>query len=74
MELSRIQLREGFDISMRLRLLENDADEMEASVARELKGFREELDGMKKIMVGILISLATACVLMVVNLIAVGVR
>lgn len=76
---ARTTSRQGFDPSTRIALLENDADDHEAfgislqsSVKDDIKAIREEVDGMKKILVGILVSVATACILLVVNIIAVS--
>lgn len=74
----RAQQRQGFDEAVRLRLLEDDADDAEAhglalqrQVADDIKTIRDEVDGVKKLLVGILVSVATACILLVVNIVAI---
>lgn len=86
----RAQIRAEFDDVVRLRLLENDADDAEAHgialqaqlvnelrdlrawVTTELADFREEINGIKKLLVGILVSVTTACILLVVNIVVVA--
>lgn len=75
----RAQQRADFDQGVRLRLLEDDADDAEAhgialqaQVATDIGAIRTEVDGMKKLLVGILVSVTTACILLVVNIITVS--
>lgn len=81
MSAPRQQARQGFDANGRIRLLEDDADDMEAAGVRleaaiqaAKSEMQSELDGVKKILVGILISVTTASILLVVNILVIGSR
>ena len=62
--MSRAQDREGFQQPVRLRLIETDIDSLESM----LDDLRKELKSMRAVMVGILISVATAAILLALNL------
>lgn len=64
---SRNEKRAGLGDGIRIKLLEDDADDAEARSRR----IEEKVDGMKGILSGVLITLATASVLLGINL-AVG--
>lgn len=71
----RTQQRSDFDVPVRIRLLENDADDAEAhglalqeKVAADIASIREEVTGLKKLLVGILVSVTTASILMAINI------
>lgn len=61
---SRYEKRGTFEADIRLRLLEDDADDGETRSRR----IEEKVDGMKGILMGVLVTLATASVLLGVNL------
>lgn len=65
--MSRQQERVAFDTATRIALLEHDIDQFEDSMDH----LRDELKAMNRILTGILISIATAAVLLAIN-IAVG--
>ncbi len=56
--------------AVRLSLVEGDLDTMDTS----LDGVRQDLAGLRKILVGILVSVTTASVLMVINIVLIGTR
>lgn len=60
----RTQERKDFTEGVRLALAEKDLDEHDAAFDR----FANELAKIKGILIGILVSVTTACILMVVNL------
>lgn len=71
----RSQERSDFDVPVRLRLLENDADDAEAhglalqeKVTADVAAIRDEVTGVKKLLVGILVSVTTASILMAINI------
>jgi hypothetical protein len=64
---SRNEKRAGLADGIRIKLLEDDADDAEAQSAR----IGEKVDAMKGILTGVLVTLATASVLLGINL-AVG--
>ena len=68
--------RAGFDTDVRVHMLELDADRMDAafeklvqSVDHQIDEFREAAATNTKILIGILVSLATAAVLLALNLV-----
>ena len=65
--MSRVGERKDFDVPVRTTLLESDADKLEEG----LEGFRLELRGIRNVLVGLLISIATAAVLLAINLMVV---
>lgn len=62
--MSRLEERKGFDEPVRITLLESDADKAEEG----LEAFRLELRGIRNVLVGLLLSIATAAVLLAINL------
>lgn len=87
---TRATQRSNFDDTVRMRLLEDDADDIEAVLANLQSAFEtfkkelgdsfatfkkesdEKIDGLRKVMLGILVSVTTACILLVVNVIILG--
>jgi hypothetical protein len=63
---SRVQERKGFEVPVRVTLLEGDADKGEDA----LEGFRLELRGIRNVLVGLLVSVSTAAILLAINLVA----
>lgn len=61
---SRTIQRSGFGESIRVTLLEGDADEFEAI----LESVRDELRTNTRILVGILVSVTTAAILLAINI------
>ena len=68
MSQSRHEARKDFDVPGRLRLLEGDMDSHEET----LKDIREGLRRNNQLLVGILVSVTTASILLVVNVLALG--
>lgn len=69
--MSRAQDRADFDLSIRLRLLEQDLDQQDEALDKvdgALEKMREELKGQSRILIGILVSVATAAILLAVNI------
>lgn len=62
--MSRAAARAGFTDKVRLRLLEDDADEHDTAMAR----IDERLSKILWALVGVLISVATSAVLLAINL------
>lgn len=69
---SRVLERDGFDDLVRLRLLEGDLDSMSSTLDKAFAEFHAELEGMRKVLIGILISVTTAAILLAVNLVVGG--
>lgn len=67
---SRTDERKGFQVPVRVQLLEGDMDAHEDHVSAELANFRAKLDRFQGILIGILVTLTTASVLLALNLIA----
>ena len=63
--MSRPQERAGFDPAIRVQLLELDVDNLEAA----LEAIRQELRGIRNVLVGMLVSLATASILLAISLV-----
>lgn len=63
--MSRADERRDMDMPTRVRLLEGDFDRFEQLFAK----FTEELATVRKYMVGVMVSVTTACVLFSINLI-----
>lgn len=61
--MSRISERETFDEATRLRLMEGDLDRDD----EEKDKLASKIDALNRIMIGILISVATAAILLAVN-------
>lgn len=73
--MSRRSERANYDEKMRLDLLEADADRTDASqenlartVHDEVGELRNQLVGLQRVLIGILVSLATSAVLLAVNI------
>ena len=62
--MSRVEERKDFDEQVRVTLLESDADKAE----KGLEAFRLELRGIRNVLVGLLLSIATAAVLLAINI------
>ena len=64
---SRVEARRAFDTPTRLTLVEGDLDGLEGG----LGAFREEIAGevksLRTVLIGILISVATAAILLAIN-------
>lgn len=65
--MGRVAERSGFPIDARLALLEGDADHQEA----EMLNVHSELRAINKTLMGVFVALATAAVLLAIN-VAVG--
>ncbi len=72
--MSRAAERAGFTLPVRVRLVEGDVDTLEEgqqAMVRAIDNLREstsaEINGLKRVMVGILISVTTASILLAVN-------
>ncbi len=63
--MSRIHDRQGFDEGTRIQLLESDMDKDD----EDKESIRQELHGLRNVLVGILISAATASILLAVNIV-----
>jgi len=63
---SRATDRQAFDELVRVSLLETDMDDIDAEFAK----LSDAIDGMRKVLVSILVSTATAAVLLAVNLVS----
>lgn len=61
---ARSEIRRDFTNDVRQRMLEDDLDEKD----RQLREFYQELKGVKQILIGILISTATASIIGAINL------
>lgn len=64
--MSRATDRQAFDELVRVSLLETDMDDIDAEFAK----LSDAIDGMRKVLVSILVSTATAAVLLAVNLVS----
>lgn len=71
--------RKGFDIEVRMSLLESDLDAFEKRLTSELTEFKAEIrrladqqEASRKINVGVLVSVLTASLLIALNLIMFG--
>lgn len=61
--MTRKDEREGFEIPVRVQLLETDMDKDD----EEKEGIRNELRALRMVLIGILVSVTTASVLLAVN-------
>lgn len=75
MPATRNARRDGMAVDHRIRLLEGDADDLESAIDRlgDTLGARvnrvaESVDSVRKVLVGMLVSLATATALFALNL------
>lgn len=68
MTVSRHESRKGFDTDGRLRLLEGDMDTHEETLKEINAGLRRN----NQLLVGILISVTTASILLVINVLTLG--
>ncbi len=66
--MSRVTERKGFDEPTRITLLETDEDKND----EEKETIRQELRSMSRIMMGLLVSVATAAILLAINVIIQG--
>ena len=69
---SRVTERGTFDDPTRLRLLESDLDSMSSALDLAFAELTAELEGMRKVLMGILVSAATASILLAINLVVQG--
>lgn len=67
--------RKGFDHETRIALLEDDLDRMESSVAEGLDRLSDridnavrEMDGLRKVLVGLLVAISSGAVVAAVNI------
>ncbi len=60
----RHDARKDFDVSTRIALIEADVDEFEVALA----ALANELGGIRKVLIGLLVSISTACVLLAINI------
>lgn len=67
--MNRTQTRSAFDIPVRLVLIESDMDAVEGDLKDGLDGLRAEIKNLSRVLIGILISLATASVLLAINVV-----
>lgn len=67
--MTRTQERKDFDSDVRTALLESDMDKDD----REKRQIRDELKSMSKVLTGILVAVATAAIMLAVNVILQGV-
>lgn len=65
---SRNDVRKDFDQATRLRLLENDVDEIEARSEERFERIEARQDRLNGVMVGVLISLTTGSVMLAINI------
>lgn len=75
--MSRANDREDFEVSVRIRLLERDADEFEAKLEKHAKSFEAKLDkatsgvdSLKRYMFALLLSITTGSVVLVIDVIS----
>lgn len=68
MSASRAAARQAFDQETRVALLEGDIDEFELT----MNALRSELGGIRRVLVGLLVSVTTACILLAINIAVVG--
>lgn len=50
----------------------NDVRGIRTEMREEVGGIREEVNGMKKYLIGLLVSVATACILLAINVVVVA--
>lgn len=65
---TRASDRAGFAEDVRIRLLESDMDQKDD----QYEELRNEIKGLQRVMVGMLISLATASILLALNIVLSG--
>lgn len=65
---NRVEQRRDFDQTTRLRLIENDVDDIEVDLAT----FGDKLDRIQRLLTGILASTTAASILLAVNVIVIG--
>jgi hypothetical protein len=63
--MTRVNDRQGFDASTRLTLVETDMDKNDQG----MEGIKNEIKALRSVLVGILISAATASVLLAINVV-----
>lgn len=68
--MSRATDRQGMPQATRLSLVERDLDSMEEG----MRALDQRLGNLGKILVGMLVSVTTACILLAVNVIVIGSR
>lgn len=66
--MSRNSVRQAGPDEMRISMLEDDVDRFEAALEAGLGEMRKALGENRRIMVGILVSVATAAILLAVNI------
>ena len=66
--MSRTSERRDFDLPGRMRLVETDLDTLEEGQAKLVAA----LDGIRKVLIGVLVSVTTASVLLAVNVMVMG--
>lgn len=69
-ERSRQEIRQKFTDPQRIGLLEDDVDEVHG----DMSGVISELNSIKRLLVGVLVSVTTASILLVVNVMTLGGR
>ncbi len=62
--MSRVEERKEFEVPVRVTLLEGDVDRGDEA----LEAFRQELRGIRNVLVGLLVSVSTAAILLAINL------
>ena len=67
---TRTAEREGFEVPVRVRLIESDLDQLDFTFSQALKDTQRELASMRKALVGILVSVTTASVMLAINILA----
>lgn len=66
--MARSDQRKGFEPDVRLTLLETDVDGLGDSVRAINQKIEDEMGGVRKLLVGLLISVTTAALLLVINI------
>ena len=69
---ARNEQRKFFTEETRLALLEGDVDSIETTHHSDWVELKDEIKGLSRVMIGLLISLATASVLLALNLVVLG--
>jgi hypothetical protein len=64
----RSEEREGFDVPVRLRLMEGDVDRLEKSLVDGMTSVDQRLGKIMWALVGLLISVCTTCIVLVLTL------
>lgn len=66
--MTRSDQRRGYEPDVRLSLLESDVDELVGAVAKINTKIEEEMGNIRRLLVGLLVSVTTAALLLVINI------